>query len=136
MPALAASRTHPAATESARILVVEDDEVNMLVLQMQLEAEGYASLGARDGHEAIRIALEQRPALVLMDISMPGMDGVSAAQEICRQAGADAPQIVAVTAHVTSQHRALCAKAGFAGFIEKPVEIERLRKVLRDHVPE
>jgi CheY-like chemotaxis protein len=108
------------------ILVVDDDAVNLMVLEHMLEIAGYAVERATDGVEAVEKAAKLRPALVLMDLSMPRMNGIDAAIAIRNQAGRHCPKIVAVTAHATGRHRAACAEAGFDGFLTKPVNMQQL----------
>lgn len=113
-------------------LVVDDDEVNLLVMKMHMEQMGYATLIARSGREAIEKAATVGPDLIMMDLSMPEMDGIVAAQEIRESMGPSAPAIVAVSGHVTQQHKDLCAAAGFADFIEKPIMLQDLQRVIRN----
>ena len=113
-------------------LVVDDDEVNLLVLKMHMEQMGYATLSARSGREAIEAAATTGVDLIMMDLSMPEMDGIVAAREIQENMGMCAPAIVAVSGHVTQRHKDLCAAAGFADFLEKPVMLKDLQRVIRN----
>ena len=74
-----------AADGPARILVVDDEALNVDLLEQELEAEGYATLSAASGEEALRIAQREGPDLVLLDVMMPGIDGI----ETCRRLKAD-----------------------------------------------
>ncbi|MEO0818783.1 MAG: response regulator [Pseudomonadota bacterium] len=112
-------------------MIVEDDDVNLLVLQLMLKQEGYETIAAVDGPAAIELADTHRPSLVLMDLSMPKMDGITAANAIRRRLNEAAPLFVAVTAHVTPHHRQLCEEAEFVDFVEKPIDRQRLFAIIR-----
>jgi CheY-like chemotaxis protein len=108
------------------ILVVDDDEINLMVLEQMLDTSGFPVVSAVDGVDAVEKAALVRPALVLMDISMPRMNGIEAAIAIREQSGARCPKIVAVTANVTERQREACRAAGFDGFLGKPIEMKTL----------
>ncbi len=108
------------------ILIVDDNPTNLFVLRMMLRKLGYETLEAVDGQSGVELALERRPRLVLMDLRMPGMDGMAAAESIRKSLGDGAPIIVAVTASVTPEQRHACAESGFAGLIPKPVDFGEL----------
>ena len=108
------------------ILVVDDDAINLMVLEQMLDTSGFPFVSAVDGVDAVEKAALVRPALILMDISMPRMNGIEAAIAIRQQSGAQCPKIVAVTANVTDRQREACRAAGFDGFLGKPIEMETL----------
>jgi CheY-like chemotaxis protein len=108
------------------ILVVDDDAINLMVLEQMLDTSGFPVVSAVDGVDAVEKAALVRPALILMDISMPRMNGIEAAITIRKQSGAQCPKIVAITANVTDRQREACRAAGFDGFMAKPVEMEDL----------
>jgi two-component system sensor histidine kinase/response regulator len=116
----------------ARILVAEDNEINQLVMLEILEEEGVVCDIAVNGLEAVRLALD--PArhydLVLMDVQMPVVDGLSATREIRRQLGSDKLPIIAVTAHAMEQERVRCEEAGMDDHIPKPVDPIRLMQAI------
>lgn len=116
------------------VLIVDDDPTNRFVLSELLLAEQFKVLRAANGFEAVQSACEHRPAVILMDISMPVMDGFEAARAIRRQIGDDPPQIFAVTAHVTPDIREKCAEQGFAGFFEKPIDIDVIINGIKPHL--
>lgn len=118
--------TDPDLGLTERILVVDDDAVNLMVLEQMLDIAGYPVDSAIDGVEAVEKAAELRPALILMDISMPRMNGVDAAITIRAHAGEACPKIYAVTANVTDRQRIACEAAGFDGFLPKPVDMGTL----------
>lgn len=108
------------------ILVVDDDATNLFVLSQLLEGASFAVLQAHNGYEAISLALKERPRVVLMDLSMPGMDGFEAATRILDEAGSSGfrPTIIAVSANVTAEHKQRCVDLGFAAFFSKPLNFE------------
>ncbi len=117
---------NPEHEQSANILVVDDDAINLMVIEQMLDTSGYPVVSAVDGVDAVEKAALLRPALVLMDISMPRMNGIDAAIAIRKQSGAQCPKIVAVTANVTDRQREACRTAGFDGFLAKPVDMAGL----------
>ncbi len=114
------------------ILVVDDDPTNRFVLSKMLKHRGYTVAQAESGAQAIECVSETSPAVVLMDINMPGMTGVEAARKIASMLGEAAPKIVAVTANNTTAQRAECAAAGFQGFLAKPVKMQVLFDALEE----
>jgi CheY-like chemotaxis protein len=112
------------------ILIVDDNPTNRFILAKMLQSRGYAVTEVTSGSRAIECIRDNAPAIVLMDINMPGMTGVEAALEITNLMGSDAPAIVAVTGDDTSQRRAECEAAGFDGFIPKPVRMQSLFDII------
>lgn len=117
-----------------RILIVEDNPSNLFILQAMLRKHGYEPLIARDGFEGVAMAEAHRPRLVLMDLSMPRMDGVSAALEIQRRLPGQPIAIVAVTASVTDEQRRQCDAAGFSGLLPKPINLPDLISTVHRHL--
>ena len=105
------------------ILVIEDNEDNIRLLDYVLRAYGYEPLLATDSEEGLRIALDRRPDLILLDLRMPRMDGYEVAARL-RQAGLEGTKVVAVTASAMVGDRERIAAAGFDGYIQKPIEPE------------
>lgn len=120
----------PAGSE---VLLVEDNEVNQLVGQELLRALGLQPRLAPDGEAALRACLQRPPALVLMDLQMPGMDGLETTRQLrqLQQAGRwrGAP-IVALTAHASPEDHAACRAAGMDGVLTKPLQLATLRRRL------
>ena len=111
------------------VLVVEDEEDIRLLLKTVLESEGYRVVEVTTGKDAVDAAREILPSLILMDISLPLLDGLSATRLIkAEEALRDVP-IIAVSAYHTARRRA--AQAGCADLIGKPIDIEELKKVVR-----
>ncbi len=128
--------TAPVSTglpQSLSVLVVDDNEVNQLLLQSQLESLGCSADLASSGAEALAAVSARRYDLVLMDVEMPGMDGLQSTMAIRREpALADRqPRIVAVTAHVFAEMQERVRAAGMDDFIAKPVTLDDLQAALR-----
>jgi signal transduction histidine kinase/CheY-like chemotaxis protein len=121
-----------ATIAGAHILLVEDNDLNQLVASELLTAVGLDVEIADNGRIAVERIL-QTPTywdLVLMDMQMPVLDGVSATEEIRRTLGVDLPVIVAMTANAMPQHVKMCMDAGMQGFISKPIDPEQLWRTL------
>ncbi len=125
-PASAPRSVH--STEPAvrlQLLLVDDSEVNRVLLYDLLTASGYEVDIACDGTEAIAKASSKQFSGILMDLQMPDMDGTEATlaiRELYQSRGQSMPPIVALTAHVTEQHRSQCFGAGMDGFLTKPID--------------
>jgi CheY-like chemotaxis protein len=114
------------------ILVVEDDAGNRLLERDVLTFSGYRVLESTTAEEALKIAREARPALILMDIRLPGMDGVAALAELRRDPATSNIPVIAVTASTMSQHRSQIVAAGFDDYHSKPIDIARLVESVRE----
>jgi CheY-like chemotaxis protein len=119
----------PAAVRPLRILVAEDNRVNQMLMRRLLEKEGHAVWLASNGEEAVAACREQEFDLVLMDVQMPGLDGLEATRRIRADAGARRMLIVALTAHSMAGDRERCIEAGMDDYLAKPVDIAELRRV-------
>ncbi|MBU0702500.1 MAG: response regulator [Chloroflexi bacterium] len=107
-----------------KILVIEDNEQNMYLVTFILKKQGYQVVQARDGREGIELARQVGPALILLDIQLPEMDGYAVARELrCNPALDDVP-IVAVTSYAMVGDRERVLAAGCQGYIEKPINPE------------
>ena len=115
-------------------MIVEDNERNLKLLRDVLGASGYRTIEARSGEEAMALVRSCRPALVLMDIQLPGMDGVEALHELRRSSELETTPIVAVTAFVMNEDRERFLAAGFDGNLEKPVDIRALRSFVDSYL--
>jgi two-component system cell cycle response regulator DivK len=108
----------------ALVLVVEDNEKNMKLFRDVLHATGYRTLEASTAGQALTLAIDHRPALVLMDIRLPDLSGVDALHSLrVDDRTADIP-VVAVTAQAMEGDRARFIEAGFDGYLSKPVDID------------
>jgi len=107
-----------------KVLVVEDNEQNRYLMQFMLEQSGYEVLTAESGSQAIAMAVQDRPDLILMDIQLPDMDGLDVTRRI-RPSEADGEiPIVAVTSFAMAGDRERAVAAGCSGYIEKPINPE------------
>ncbi len=114
-----------------RILVVEDNEMNMKLFRDVLIATGYRTLEATTGGEAIELATDQRPDLVLMDIQLPDLDGVQALRKLRGDERTAAIPVLAVTAQAMRDDRARFLEAGFDDYLAKPVNLGELIGTVR-----
>ena len=118
----------------ANILVVDDDTINLMVIEQMLDTVGLPVVSAVDGVDAVEKAALIQPALILMDISMPRMNGIDAAITIRKRSADQCPKIVAVTADVTDPQREACRTAGFDGFLAKPIDMVVLLSMVGDMI--
>jgi two-component system cell cycle response regulator DivK len=116
-----------------RILVVEDNELNMKLFRDVLAATGYRPIEATTGGEALALAAEHAPALVLMDIQMPDLDGVQALRQLRADARTAAIPVLAITAQAMRGDREQFLAAGFDGYVSKPVNVRELLGTVRRH---
>jgi two-component system cell cycle response regulator DivK len=116
-----------------RILVVEDNEKNMKLVRDVLVATGYRTLEATTGREAVDLASEHAPDLVLMDIQLPDLDGVQALQRLREDRRTATIPVLALTAQAMRGDRERFLAAGFDGYLSKPVDIRELIGAVRDH---
>ena len=108
------------------ILIVEDNEKNRKLVRDVLQAKGYRTVEAGNAEDGLEIARAQKPELVLMDIELPGMNGIDALKVLRANPATASVQAVAITASVMQQDRQLIMSAGFDGFIEKPISLKNL----------
>jgi two-component system cell cycle response regulator DivK len=113
------------------ILIVEDNEKNMKLARDVLQSKGYATLEAITGEEGVRMAKERTPDLVLMDIQLPGINGMEALKQLRADPACARIPVVAFTASVTPTDRSLIAAAGFDGFLSKPVNLKEFLDTVR-----
>jgi two-component system, cell cycle response regulator DivK len=116
-----------------RVLIVEDNEKNMKLVRDVLQATGYSTLEATTGEEAVEFALSQAPALVLMDVQLPGIDGVEALQRMRQNERTASIPVLALTAQAMSGDRERFLEAGFDGYLAKPVDVRELIDAVREH---
>ena len=106
------------------VLIVEDNEKNMKLARDILGAKGYQTLEAITGEEGVKLAKEKQPDLILMDIQLPGINGIEAFKQIRANAPTAMVPVVAVTASVTPTDRSEISAAGFDAFISKPINLK------------
>jgi two-component system cell cycle response regulator DivK len=118
----------------ARILVIEDNPVNMRLTVTLLQREGHEILEAADAEEGIRLARVHLPQLILMDVQLPGMDGLAASRLLKADAATHGIKIVALTALAMAGDRERVAAAGCDGYISKPIRYREFLKVVGEMV--
>ena len=116
-----------------QILVVEDNEKNMKLFRDVLQATGYQTLEASTAGEALTLASEHRPALVLMDIQLPDMDGLEALARLRMDERTAAIPVLAVTAQAMRGDRERFTVVGFDGYLSKPVDVDELLEIVGRH---
>jgi two-component system cell cycle response regulator DivK len=109
-----------------KILLVEDNEMNRDMLSRRLIKKGYEVIMALDGEQALEMARAEAPDLILMDISLPGLDGWEATRRLKARPETQAIPIIALTAHAMAGDREKCLEAGCNDYDTKPVEFPRL----------
>ncbi len=113
------------------VLIVEDNEANLLLIQEVLRPLGFQILLARDGEEGVRLAREKLPDLIVMDIQLPRMDGLTATRLIKSTPETSKIPIIAVTAHALLRDRENAQKAGCNDYVTKPLNIRLFREKIR-----
>jgi len=113
------------------ILIIEDNEKNMKLARDVLQARGYQTLEAVTGEDGVRLAKERRPDLVLMDIQLPGINGIDALRQLRADPATARVPIVAFTASVTPTDRTQITQAGFDGFLSKPINLKEFLETVR-----
>jgi two-component system cell cycle response regulator DivK len=116
-----------------QILLVEDNEKNMKLLRDVLQARGYRTLQATSGEDAVVLAQTGDAALVLMDVQLPGIDGVESLAQLRRDERTSAIPVIALTAQAMDGDRERFLAAGFDGYISKPVDIGALLRTVEEH---
>jgi two-component system cell cycle response regulator DivK len=116
------------------ILIVEDNDKNMKLARDILQYHGFATVEATTGEDGVTLAREKHPDLVLMDIQLPGIDGVTALERIRQEASTARIPVVAMTASVMKEDRERFDKAGFDGFITKPIDVRAFPGQIREAI--
>lgn len=115
-----------------RILVVEDNPKNLKLVRDVLQYAGYEIIEATTGEEGVRLAAKKQPDLVLMDLQLPGMDGTEALRLIREIPDVKQVPVVAVTAFAMDDDRDRAFRAGFDGYVEKPISVRGLLDQVRN----
>jgi two-component system cell cycle response regulator DivK len=115
------------------VLVVEDNERNMKLFRDVLQATGYRTLEATCGEEALVLAAEHLPDLVLMDIQLPDIDGVEALRRLRTDERTAGLPVLALTAQAMQGDRERFLEAGFDGYVSKPVNVVELIEIVKKH---
>jgi len=114
------------------ILIVEDNPQSLKLVRDILKVKGYQTLEAETGEEGLRLARERHPALILMDIQLPGISGIEALQQLRADPLTSPTPVIAVTASVMTHDRARIMAAGFNGFQSKPISVSQLLATVRE----
>ncbi|MGA9997182.1 MAG: response regulator [Pyrinomonadaceae bacterium] len=117
------------------VLVVEDFEDNRFMMRRLLEMSGYEVVEAMNGEEAIEIARRVRPGLILMDLSLPLLDGLAATRRIRQHEELRQVPIIAVSAHDTADFHADALAAGCNDYVTKPIDFDQLEALLHKLLP-
>jgi len=113
------------------ILIIEDNEKNLKLVRDVLQVKGHSTLEATTAEDGIRIAGERIPDLVLMDIQLPGMNGIDALGVLRADPATAEIPVIAVTASVMQQDRNLITDAGFDGYVAKPISLKEFLEAVR-----
>ena len=113
------------------VLIVEDNERNLKLVRDVLQVKGYTTLEAGPAEDGIRLAAERKPDLILMDIQLPGMNGIDALRALRSDPSTATIPVVAVTASVMQQDRKQITEAGFNGYVGKPINIKEFLSAIR-----
>jgi CheY-like chemotaxis protein len=112
------------------LLLVEDTEDNRFMMRRLLEMEGYRVVEARNGDEAVKVAEAENPSLILMDLSLPVIDGLAATRLIRQLPAFKTTPIIAVSAHDTADFQSEALEAGCDKYITKPIDFGELEKLI------
>ncbi len=118
------------------VLVVEDEPANQRLFRDLLSRVGYSVVIAGDGRVGVGVAVEQKPALILMDVGLPGISGLEATRMLRGNAATAGIPIVALSAYAMQEDRDKAIKAGCDAFVPKPFDIAELLRVVRNHLGE
>ncbi|MBD0373526.1 MAG: response regulator [Pyrinomonadaceae bacterium] len=113
------------------ILIVDDVVDNLVLVSLDLQQQGYRVVTASDGEKAVRVAALTKPDIILMDIAMPGVDGLEATRKLRADATMSNIPVIALTAYDTGGFRRAAADAGFDGYLTKPINFDRLHELIQ-----
>ena len=119
------------------ILIIEDNEKNRKLVRDVLQVKGYKTIESETAEEGLKLALEKSPALVLMDIQLPGMDGITALKQLRADPQTKSIPAIAITASAMTNNRQAMLAEGFDGYQSKPISLKdflkELERVLASH---
>ena len=130
-----ADRTDELSLRDFLILVVDDVIDNVTVISLNLQQQGYRVITASDGEQAVRVAAQTNPDIILMDIGMPELDGLGAARKIRESESLKSVPIIAVTAFSTAGFQRAAYDAGFDAYLMKPIDFDRMHDLVRSLLP-
>jgi two-component system, cell cycle response regulator DivK len=116
-----------------RVLLVEDNEKSLKLFRDVLQATGYVTLEASTGEEAVELAVSGSPALVLMDVQLPGINGVEALGRLRSDPRTASIPVLALTAQAMYEDRERFLAAGFDGYLSKPVDVVELLRTVAEY---
>jgi CheY-like chemotaxis protein len=120
-----------ASSQGFLVLVVDDSIDNVVVLSLALQGEGYRVVTASNGKEAVSVANLTQPNIILMDISMPLLDGLAATRQIRENEALRDVPVIAITAFSTDGFRRAAYDVGIAGYLVKPIDFQRMYELIR-----
>jgi two-component system, cell cycle response regulator DivK len=106
------------------ILIIEDNEKNRKLVRDVLQVKGHETIESETAEEGLKLALEKSPALVLMDIQLPGMDGITALKQLRANAQTKSIPVIAITASAMTNNRQAMLAEGFDGYQSKPISVK------------
>jgi two-component system, cell cycle response regulator DivK len=118
----------------ATFLVVEDFEDSRFMMRQLLEMAGHKVIEATDGEQAVKIALQKKPTIILMDLSLPKLDGLAATREIRRHETLRDVPILAVSAHDGDESRRAALEAGCDDYVTKPIDFDELNNLVHRYL--
>ena len=121
--------------EKQLLLLVEDFEDSRFMMRRLLEMAGYRVVEASDGEQAVKLAVQKRPALILMDLSLPKLDGLAATRQIRQLKDFGETPIVAISAHDSPESRTEALAAGCNEYVTKPIDFDQFRELLKRFLP-
>jgi len=126
----AIGRRMVAVSDRRNILVVDDDEINRMVVRVLMERRSYRVIEAASGPEALEQVKKETFDVVLMDLSMPGMDGLETTRRIRSDDAGSLLPVVALTAHTSHKEQKMCLEAGMNAVLRKPFDSEQVDRLL------
>ena len=114
------------------ILIIEDNDKNLKLVRDVLQVKGFSTIEAGSAEDGIKLAGERKPDLILMDIHLPGMNGIEALKLLRADAATAAIPVIAVTASVMPQDRNQITEAGFNAYVAKPINIKEFLDAVRE----
>ncbi len=117
------------------ILIAEDSRDGREMLQVLLGLKGYSVVTAADGRRALEVALESLPDLILLDLELPGLDGLSVARDLRRHSNFRSVPIIVLSGHDPMEHKQSAIDAGCTDYLLKPLDFEKLDAILQNQVP-
>ncbi|MDX6529436.1 MAG: hypothetical protein QOH41_1726 [Blastocatellia bacterium] len=121
--------------EKQLFLLVEDFEDSRFMMRRLLEIAGYRVVEASDGEQAVELAVQKLPALILMDLSLPKMDGLAATRQIRQHRELGNTPIVAISAHDSPESRNDALEAGCNEYVTKPIDFDQLGAIVKRFLP-